>query len=179
MTELLLHGKKVRSVFHLLGEHENDLTYSLAWALSQSHHFLRAFIRSTLGLQPILENITIRLQHSEKNAGITDIEIDSPGQFFLVVEAKCGWNLPGKDQLEKYAFRRAFAANKRVASKILVLSECNYDYAVTHLAATKINGVEIAPISWSNVADIAIKARKDSTQAEKRILTELLTYFGA
>jgi hypothetical protein len=32
MAELLLHGKNIESVFHLLGEHENDLTHSLAWA---------------------------------------------------------------------------------------------------------------------------------------------------
>jgi hypothetical protein len=38
----------VESVFNLLGEHENDLTYSLAWALSQSPHFLKGFIRTTL-----------------------------------------------------------------------------------------------------------------------------------
>jgi hypothetical protein len=49
VTELLLHGRRVESVFHLLGEHENDLTYSLAWALSQSPRFLTAFIRTTLG----------------------------------------------------------------------------------------------------------------------------------
>ena len=79
MPELLLHGKPVRCVFHLLGEHENDLTYSLAWALSQSPAFLQEFVRSTLDIKPTLENVTIRLQHAEKDAGITDIEIESPG----------------------------------------------------------------------------------------------------
>jgi len=177
MTELLLHGRKVPSVFHLIGEHENDLTYSLAWALSQSPQFLRTLIRNTLDIQPTLENVTIRLQHSEKSAGITDIEIESPGEFFLLIEAKCGWNLPGKQQLEKYAFRKAFIRNGRVPRKILVLSECSHEYAGLHLAATNINGVEIAPISWKGVAGAATKARQGSTHAEKRILTELLTYF--
>lgn len=36
MAELLLHNKKVESVFHLLGERENDITYTVAWALAQS-----------------------------------------------------------------------------------------------------------------------------------------------
>jgi hypothetical protein len=178
MTELLLHGKKVRSVFHLLGEHENDLTYSLGWALSQSPQFLKGFIQSTLDIQPTLENVTIRLQHSENNAGITDVEVESPGEFFILVEAKCGWNLPGKAQLEKYAARQGFSARKPFPSKILVLSECSREYALMHLPATRINGVEVSPVSWKNIAEVASKARHGSTHAGKRILSELLTYFG-
>ena len=174
MTEILLHGRKVQSVFNLLGEHENDLTYSLAWALSQSPQFLKGFIR----IQPTLENVTIRLQHSEKNAGITDVEVESPGELFIIVEAKRGWNLPGKSQLEKYAARQAFLATKGFPSKILVLSECSREYAVAHLAATDINGIEISPISWKDIAEVARKARRGATHAEKRILSELLTYFG-
>lgn len=176
MAELLLHGKKVQSVFHLLGEHENDLTYSLAWALSQSPEFLKAFVRDTLGIKPSLENITIRLQHAEKNGGITDIEIESPGQFFLLVEAKCGWNLPAKAQLEKYALRKAFSVNKEVPRKILALSECSREYAIAHLEATQINGIDISPVSWKSVAEAATKARNGATHAEKRTLTELLKY---
>jgi hypothetical protein len=91
MPELLLHGQTIQSVFHLLGEHENDLTYSLAWALSQSPQFLKAFMHSRLNVDPKFENVTIRLQQVEKDAGITDIEIESPGQFFLLIEAKRGW----------------------------------------------------------------------------------------
>lgn len=106
MAELLLHGKNIESVFHLLGEHENDLTYSLAWALSQSQEFLNAFLRGTLDIQPTLENVTIRLQHPEKDAGITDIEIDSPGQFFVLVEAKRGISATLRVHVIVVEFRR-------------------------------------------------------------------------
>jgi hypothetical protein len=37
MAELTLHGKPVASVFGFLGEHENDITYSIAWAMAQCH----------------------------------------------------------------------------------------------------------------------------------------------
>lgn len=178
MTEILLHGKRVESVFNLLGEHENDLTYSLAWALSQSPQFLRGFIRSTLDIQPRIENATIRLQHVERSAGITDVEIESPGEFFIIVEAKRGWNLPERTQLEKYAARRAFSAGRKIQRKLIVLSECSHDYAVTRLAATGINGIKIAPLSWKQIAEIASEARKGATHAEKRTLSELVTYFG-
>lgn len=177
MAELLLHGRSVQTVFQLLGEHENDLTYSLAWALSQSPEFLKAFVQVTLNILPARENVTILLQNPEKDAGITDIEIESPGQFFILIEAKRGWSLPDKLQLEKYAFRKAFSANERFPRKIFVLSECSREYALVHLAATTINGVEIVPISWKNVSDIACRARQRASHAEKRILTELITYF--
>ncbi len=179
MPELLLHGTRVRSIFQLLGEHENDLTYSLAWALSQSPQFLKALIQSSIQFTPTLENVTIRLQHSEKGAGITDVEIESPGEFFLLIEAKRGWSLPGIEQLTKYASRRAFSTEPNAARKILVLSECSAAYAKSHLAALDINGIEIAPVSWKFVADAAEAAKHRATHAEKRILSELLTYFRA
>ncbi len=88
----------------------------------------------------------------EKDAGITDIEIESPGQFFLLIEAKRGWNLPGKAQLEKYACRKAFTANEKFPRKLIVLSECSREYARVHLAVKNIGSIEIAPISWKDVA---------------------------
>ena len=92
MTEPLLHGRTVDSVFQLLGDKENDLTYSLGWALSQSPQFLKAFVRNTFDIHPKVENVTIRLQELEDKSGITDIEIESPGEFFLLMKANCGWN---------------------------------------------------------------------------------------
>ena len=171
-------GNPFPPFFTCLGEHENDLTYSLGWALAQSPHFLKAFIQTALTIQTTLENVTIRLQHSEMDAGITDIEIESPGEFFIIVEAKRGWNLPGKMQLEKYAGRQGFSGSKQIKRRILVLSECSRQFALMHLAATKINGIEISPLSWKEVAKVANKARQGSSHAEKRILSELLTYFG-
>lgn len=153
MPELLLRGTRIRSIFQLLGERENDLTYSLAWALSQSPQFLKALIQSAIQSPPTPEHVTIRLQHSEAGAGITDVEIESPGEFFLLIEAKRGWNLPSIEQLAKYARRRAFSTGQHAARKILVLSECSAAYAKSHLATLNISGIEIAPVSWKFVAD--------------------------
>lgn len=177
MAELLLHGKPVPTVFHLLGKRENDLTYSLGWALAKSPRFLSSLISATLQIRPNLEKVNLRLQHSEGDQGITDIEIESPGEFFLILEAKCGWNLPSKTQLEKYGSRTGFSNHRRVPSKILALSECSRDYARTRLLSRTINGISVEPISWKQIADIAADARNGSRHAEKRILAELVTYF--
>ncbi|MGB6429350.1 MAG: hypothetical protein WBF06_02105 [Candidatus Acidiferrales bacterium] len=176
MTELLLHKRTVKSVFSLLGEHENAITYSVAWALSQSPHLLGNFVHYALGIAPDLSNVVIRLQQHEKQAGITDIEIESPGKFFLIVEAKRGWTLPSQKQLKTYAQRPSFRASKGLPRRILVMSECSREFALLNLETRKTSGVEIHPISWKQMARLAVEAQSDCSHAERRILRELLTY---
>ena len=36
MTQLLLHGRAVPTVFDLLSHDENDMTYPLGWGLAQA-----------------------------------------------------------------------------------------------------------------------------------------------
>src|SRR5258707_9656737 len=111
MAELKLHGKPVASVFGLLGEDENDITYSISWAMAQSPLFLAGFLSHVLSKPTDLNKVVILLQQVEKDGGITDIEIESPGEFFVIVEAKRGWNFPSLKQLETYARRPSFSAS--------------------------------------------------------------------
>lgn len=39
MGEIYLHNRKVDSVFQLLGEYENDISYSVAWTLARCPSF--------------------------------------------------------------------------------------------------------------------------------------------
>jgi hypothetical protein len=174
MTELLLHKRKVESVFHLLGE--NDITYSVAWALARSPCFLKIFVSSVLGITADSGSVVIRLQQPEKQAGITDIEIESAGKFFLIIEAKRGWHLPSLRQLLTYAHRPSFRASKGLPRRILAMSECSREFALLNLETQKIAGVEIHPISWKQIARFAVEAQSNCSHAEKRILQELVTY---
>lgn len=176
MAELFLHNQKVRSIFQLLGEHENDITYSVGWALAQSPAFLNKFLQHTLGLGVDPESVVIRLQQHEKEAGITDIEIESPGRFLLIVEAKRGWNLPSSKQLKTYARRRSLMATDGAMKRIVPMSECSREYAFHALGFQKIEGIDIQPTSWKEMATLAAKAQRGSSHAEKRLLRELLTY---
>lgn len=176
MAELILHSKPVASVFHLLGEHENDITYSISWAMAQSPSFLGEFLSQALSKRSDLSKVVIRLQQVEKDAGITDIEIESPGEFFVIVEAKRGWNLPGLKQLERYVRRPSFSASQGTIRRVIVLSECSSEYARLHLPAQMVQGVEIAPLPYKALASLAVKAQGRASHAEKRLLRELLTY---
>ena len=44
MTDLLLRGREVKTVFDLLGDKENDITYSLGWAMGQSERLVRRLL---------------------------------------------------------------------------------------------------------------------------------------
>jgi hypothetical protein len=69
MSELLLHKRPVQSVFNLIGENENDITFSIGWALSQSPSLLKNLLRKALRLSNSYDpdQLTISLQLSENS----------------------------------------------------------------------------------------------------------------
>ena len=174
MTELYLHNRKIDTVFGLLGEHENDISYSVAWALAKSPSFLHTFVQRVNGSKIKAGDISIRLQQYEGGGGFTDIEIESPSKFYIIAEAKRGWNLPRHEQLQKYAER--FKHSSALLKSFVVFSECSQEYAEVHLEDHEVAGVRVEPISWKELAVIAEKAREDASYTEKRLITELLTY---
>lgn len=133
MAELILHGKTVRTVFNLLGTKENDLSYSLGWALSQCPPFMasvvKAFSGQRLDTQGV-KGIEVRLQeHDKADRGYTDVEIIIPGHCYLIIEMKRGWNLPGPAQLARYADRPGLLDKSYPERRLITLSECSPEYA--------------------------------------------------
>lgn len=176
MIELYLHNRKIDSVFQLLGEHENDMSFSLAWALTQCPAFLNTFLRAIIGHKLRTQDCVVRMQQHESGGGFTDIEIESPSYFYLIMEAKRGWNLPGNKQLKLYASRSSFISSNAPFKRIIALSECSREYAELHLKARDILGVHIEPLSWQDIIRFVKSARSGSTHAGKRLLDELQTY---
>jgi hypothetical protein len=176
MTNLYLHGNEVNSVFQLLGENENDISCSVAWALANCPSFLDNFLKSQIRRNCQSNDVVIRLQHSQKAGGITDIEIESPGSFYLIIEAKKGWQLPEKVQLQKYADRRLFKDSRAPLKLILALSECGPEYADANLEVSEVSGIPVKPVSWRDIAELADRARSRGSNSEKHVLAELLTY---
>jgi hypothetical protein len=180
MTELHIHGRKASSVFDLLGTNENDITYSVAWALSRCPVFLRSFLANTINWKDEVSEAIVRLQTYEKNddsIGITDMEVESPGKFFVIIEAKKGWELPTTDQLSKYAQRPSFVSSTAPIKKLIVCSECSRDYANIHLRRY-VSGVNVSHLSWNEIAGLAQSSLSDSSHTEKQLLRELITYLG-
>jgi len=171
-SELQLHGKPVQSVFQLLGDRENDLSFSLGWGFARSQKLLQGFLAEVIGKAIPLENCTIRLQHHGKDHGFTDIEIDA-GKVFCIVEAKLGWELPSNQQLSRYLprFKRANGEYNYFVS----LSRCSKDTAHSHFPSL-FQGIPLRHVSWEGIVKIARTEYQHENNAGKRLLTELAEY---
>jgi len=121
MTELLLHGKPVPTIFNLLGEKENDMTYALAWGMAQSETFLIELIARITERKLSPAELQINLQKHDAEGGFTDIEVMSGQDLHLIIEAKRGWDLPTKQQLDRYAQR--FAHRPTTDNRMIVLTQ--------------------------------------------------------
>lgn len=170
MADLYLHGRKLESIFELLGTKENDITYSIGWALSQSPDFLDAALRHVFPKVQNAQADTILLQEHKKDGGFTDIEIIGP-TLHTIIEAKRGWWLPNLSQLKLYCAR--FEIADRQNRCLVVMSECSREYAGLHLPKD-VEGYPLTYFSWKDVDSIS--RIQNGTHAEKRLLSELRAY---
>ena len=168
MIDLHLHGWKVNTVFDLLGETENDITFSVGWGLARCEPFLGALLQSVFGENSAGDPRSINLQRHAENGGYTDIEITT-SRAYLIVEAKRGWSLPGEDQLRRYTKRFHQNSLKR---GLLVLSECTPEFAQDNLPP-KIRRIPVHYRSWKQLSSLAHQSARNAPHADKRLLREL------
>lgn len=174
MAELIARGHKVDSMFDLIGDSENDITKSIAWCFIKCPILLQMCIKKLVDIIINPDDVIIRYQVSEKNKGITDLEITDNRCIYLIVEAKRGWILPEYNQLKMYSERNSFIDNPAKYKAIVSMSECSEEYAVNKLP--QIEGVKIDHLSWKTIIELADAARKESGNSKKFILNELKGY---
>lgn len=178
MSELVAYGTEVSSVFQLIGNLENDITKSIAWALARCPEFLKAVINEVMSLEINTQNVRIKYQEFEKNKGITDLEITDDTSFYIIIEAKRGWILPGEEQLTLYSQRRNIAESLVPNKAIVSMSECSEDYAKTYLSFKAVNDIPVVHLSWSKLYELANSAKAISRISQKELLKELMKYLG-
>ncbi len=168
-ADLFLHGKVVSSVFDLLGHDENDITYSVGWALAQSPTFRGALLSRVLG-QGDFGSATVRLQERVKDGGVTDIELLGD-DFHIIVEAKRGWEAPAEDQLRLYLPR--IEKERRQRAAFVTMSECTGE-VVAHTLLRQMDRWPVVHLAWHELQ--ALARSKSKTHAENRLLAELVRY---
>jgi hypothetical protein len=106
LTDLLLHSRPVRTVFDLLGNEEDDITYTLGWALAQSDRLVRRLLARSFGVSDdeTGEPTALLRQQIVAGAGRTAVEVQTE-KLHLILEAKRGWTLPSDQQLLQYTGR--------------------------------------------------------------------------
>lgn len=178
MTQLKAYGKNITNVFQLIGILENDITKSIAWALTNCPEFLRKIIFDILNIEINPYNVRITYQNFEKQKGITDLEITDDRLFYIIIEAKRGWILPGAEQLKLYSERENIIKCNVKNKAIISMSECNDIYANSYLPFKEINNIPIKHISWKKIFEIANDSMANSSNSQKNLLRELKDYLG-
>ncbi len=178
MADLYLFRKKVSSVFQLLGEKENDVSYSVGWAFAHCREFLVQFLKKIkVNTDYDSEKIQILLQQYENKKGFTDFEIIQDSKFHIIIEAKRGWNFPARNQLEKYAARKSFLRSSAPDKRIIIFNESTPAFTQTHFRINKISSIPVQVISWSDLQKIAAASIRIGRNSDNRLLKELSSYF--
>lgn len=174
MAQLLLHEAGVDTVFDLLGRHENDMTAALGWGLTRSEALMAGFLR-VLGLKTgDTAEVVVRLQRHEASGGFTDIEISAGTDLHLIVEAKRGWWLPGRDQLALYG--RRFQASGARQARLIVLRQWGAESAARHSIGNMALPYPCDVLGWSDVLGLVRQARRASDGAARHWLDQLGPY---
>jgi hypothetical protein len=175
VPDLLLSGRSVRTVFDLLGVQENDLTYSLGWALSQSPRLVRTLlddVASELSVDDIGEHPDVRLQEYVPGSGFTDVEIRTT-TLHVIIEAKRGWDIPATAQLKKYAT----SLTPGLVGGLLILSEGSPAYAAGYPESVPGPDGEVPVLyrSWETTIDL-IDGVSSGASNQSRLCRELGRY---
>lgn len=179
MTQLMAHGQKVATLFELLGNNENAMTYSLGWALAKCDTFLQTLAK-LLGIQEgFSEALYIRLQEHLHEKGFTDIELIDPGKHHIIIEAKRGFTIPSPAQMEKYADRLHATPDPSARTLLVVLAESDRDETWLHLhVPDKVKDISVQAISWRQFQTMARQCAIHANHEEKRLLKQLIHYLG-
>lgn len=168
------YGNRIKNIFQLLGNHENDITKSIAYTLSKCEHFAINFLHE-LGINVLnldLDILIITYQQTQED-GISDIEILYPSKFHIIIEAKKGVNLPSPSQLTKYA--NDLNKTLEPIKLICTLSDSQYIQA-SSLIPREISGVPIKHSMYSKIINLIDKSKVSAKSYTKRILDELKEY---
>lgn len=178
MITLTLHKRKVETIFNLLGTKENDLSYSLGWALAQCPPFLRATVKQFTGQEmpsEALSKTEVKLQnYDKKDRGYSDVEVIVPGRSHLIIEMKRGWVVPTIGQLSRYATR--FAEEKQPVRRLFTLSECSQDYAEMVCPVASFKAAQLHHLTWAQLFQAMQNGRKACDHRQKRLLDEFKRY---
>ena len=178
MTPLFLHNNQVETLFELLGNNENDMTKSLGWTLANSASLRTEFAKQLKLAHGISENIQIRLQHSSSQSGVTDIEVvDFENHHHVIIEAKRGFSVPSREQLELYAQRMNEKINRATSKLLVVLAESDREEHWLPLQIPEeVCGIPVIGISWRQFQKMAQISLGNANNAEKRLLAQLIEY---
>jgi hypothetical protein len=156
-----------KSVFSLGGNDENSATRALAWCLQRSRQLQNVFYKDIFQSEKKdSERCEVKTQTHGSDGGFTDIEILFPGDKWVIVEAKVGWQLPSTEQLSRYAPRFSHLN----ADQKLFLTISAMDREAAHRQSPNpMHGISTIHRSWLDIIRLTKAARTNTRLFEERL----------
>ena len=178
MVALTQGSRSIETFFDLLGNDEDAITGAIAWTFARSPALLKAFLKKLTGFEGRSSETQLHFQRSERSKGRTDLEVVVPDAVHLILEAKKGWELPSRAQLELYTRREIFTASRAPIKMIVTLSQADARYADLFLPAVA-NGFPVRHLSRLGLLEI-LKQSASATSGfhEKKLLRELADFLN-
>ncbi|MEX0828347.1 MAG: hypothetical protein WD005_05285 [Haliea sp.] len=179
MTLLTAHAREISNVFQLLGHKEDDMTFSLGWALRQSPTFLQSVLRH-IGINSEIDNASLHLQRARKGFGRTDIEIELQSYGRILVEAKRSYSMPSYGQLEQYVRGSASERRDGLPLKQVVIPTAFPEDVMEREPATPktVKAIPVCHLSWRTVIQLASSSYGAVRGFQKNILGEFIDYLS-
>lgn len=96
MNKIIVYGKKISSVFWLIGTLENDIIRSIAWVLYNCSVFLTDIIKKMARADIDSSKVRIKYKDFKQNKRTTNLEVTDDDWSNIIIEAKRGWILRGE-----------------------------------------------------------------------------------
>jgi len=131
-----------------------------------------------LGAEPAQEaQVTSQVYADDR--GLTDLELVVSSSLHAIFEAKLGWRVPNKEQLERYVPRLHKSPAKQ---KVMVsISAASRSWACNHLPEV-LDGISVVHMAWSDLQELAMKAHDATRSPIERLwlwqLSEHLKGYG-
>jgi hypothetical protein len=179
MSQLTIYNKSITSIFQLLGEKEDDITYSISYVLANSRSFLTKFLDLFEIIPTDFDNVKIVLQEisvdSDKR-NRTDIEIIEYGVFHIILEAKRGFQQLPTDQIKRYAQKASFVESNDIQKRLAFLTDASEVYAKAMFDNSPIEGLPIEVIPYRKINSMLSDSLSEGNNAEKHLINQLKTY---
>lgn len=168
----------VQSIFRLIGNDEDALTYALGYLLAHDQSFCAKLTR-LLGVAPRQApklGYSIRLQEvTDPQFGRRDIVLEGENTR-IVLEAKVGGAEPTAQQLRKYADEGELWSQYKTRAVVALtrggLSEATRNEVVSKLSRKKIS---FSDIQWGQIVELVLRHRPDSP-VTKYLFNEFIRY---
>jgi len=177
-----------RSVFRLIGNNEDALTYSLGYLLAHDKRLCSDILKykntfkkkNEITWDMLLKGYSIHLQEiTERKGGRRDIVIDFP-RLRAVIEAKIGGAIPGKEQIRKYMDEFTNHAQDHKVIIALVRDSVSTERVSEDLSQECAdNGITFYSLHWCEIIELVQKCSrsKENSPDEMHYLYGQFTRF--